>query len=169
TTSTMGNLNVILKADKEIYHLREDVKLALHVADEQGTAVSSFSVSITDESAVADLNGTPNISTLDQPFKSDDAKMIRLKYIQEKGINFSGHVEGGIEDETYDVNIIMPKEKSIITKVAGDKFHLSLDINDTLTAIVQSIDRGGSYHYTDIDEKTDTLDFFIPPAPLSYQ
>ena len=167
TTSLTQNINLTIDQATDL-RTREAVNLDLRIAKNGNPAPSTFSVSITDQSAVADLNGIPTIASLDQPYKADGSHMIRITHAIEQGIRFTGQVLNGKEKETYIVTALLPKKPALITKITGDKFRLTLDFNDTLTAVIQCMNRGDLFLHSHLLEK-DSVGFFTPPAPLSYQ
>jgi CarboxypepD_reg-like domain/Carboxypeptidase regulatory-like domain len=168
TTSLAESINIRLASDKSAYHTREPVELFLHLANDQGPALASFSVSVTDEATVANINGIPTIKSLKNPFKADGSKMIRLKYGLENSISFGGKIRNGREDEPYTVTAVIEDKRAFVKKINGEKFRLTIDFNDTTTALIQITDRSGSFVNSDIEEK-EPIGFFIPPAPLTYE
>lgn len=169
TSFAEGNIKLSLTANKNSYSTREPVELALHVSDDQGPKLSSLSVSVTDLSAVAELNGIPSIRSLDNSFKATGSKMIRIKYPVEKGVTFHGKIHDAKEYETYTVAAVLTPDKgSIVTNVKGSNCRLTFDIVDTLTAVIKCFDQHNVYLTSDIQEK-DSISFFMPPPHLNYE
>ncbi len=170
TTSLVPNgLNVSFQSNKTSFTTRDSVELTLQLSNEQGPASSSFSVSITDQSAVADLNEIPTIESLQSRFKADGSSMIRLKYPVERGVTLYGKIRDAIKDEPYSVAIVLlPDKGSNVIKTKGADFHLTFDIADTVSAIIKCTDQLNSIFTTDMQAR-DTIGFFIPPEPLIYK
>jgi len=170
TTSFIpDDLNISLQFNKTNFTTRDEVKLTFQLSNNEGPVSSSLSISVTDQSAVADLNGVPNIQSLSTSFRADGSKIIRLKYPVEKGVTLHGKIRDAFKDENYSVAIVfLPDRGFNVIKTKGADFRLTFDIADTVSAIFKSTNQFNSFHNSDILPK-DSLGFFIPPNPLVYK
>jgi hypothetical protein len=170
TTSFIpDDLNISLQSNKTIFTTRDEVKLTFQTSNDEGPVSSSLSISVTDQSAVSDLDGVPDIQSLSTSFRADGSKMIRLKYPIEKGVTLHGKIRDAFKNENYSVaTVFLPDRGFNVIKTKGADFRLTFDIDDTVSVVIKCTDQSNSFLNSDILPK-DSLSFFILPDPLVYQ
>jgi hypothetical protein len=156
----LGKVKVTLTADKQQYKTRSSVGINVNVSSDSIPQLTNFSVSVVDQSAVAQLNNLPTIYSLLDKSKAEKASMIRLKYPLERGITLSGSITPypsnfvltnksaspkkveGVKKETFQVTAaLLNKNEQEIIQTNKKSFSFSFDFNDTTTAILKALDK----------------------------
>jgi len=164
-----NDLLVSLSEDNPQHQTGESVALRLQVLKNGQPVEASFSVSVTDQSAIPDLRGLPNILSLNEPFKAENAEMIRISHPLERGITLHGKIDNVTEKSQHVVTVVLFNgDGNSVTPTTGPEFDLVVDFEDTTTAIIQSISKAGVVGKVEIEERQPVQSFNLP-APLSYQ
>ena len=162
------DLQVTLSENNPHHEIREPIALKLQVLKNGQPMDASFSVSVTDLSAVPDLKGIPNILSLKEPFKAEEAHIIRLTYPLERSIVLHGKIEKATEkSERIVTTILFNGAGKVITPTVGPNVSVFLDFVDTTTAMIQCVGKEGIPSRVDIEERLPVQSFHLPD-PLSY-
>src|SRR6185436_17408232 len=100
-TSSNGNVEVKIVTDKERYPTKSPIRLELDLP-----SAGTFSISVTDQSAVPELQSPNSINNLLQPIAGENAGYVRLSHQMEKGISLHGKVYGR-EGVPYDIMALL--------------------------------------------------------------
>jgi hypothetical protein len=163
-----GPVHAVLTSDKEVYTTGSQVKLKLALTENGASTGGTFSISVTDQSAVPELTSATNISQLIRPFKADKSNFIRITHPAEKGITINGEIPGAKDGILTKVWLLIKKDSTAaMTTTTRNSFRISLDFNDTTTAVVKAT-HNGNYMRTSIPEAPPlyTIKF---PDPLKYK
>ena len=169
TTSTSGDLQISLTTDKATYGTRDKIELGVTISKEDLPIVTNFSVSVTDQSAVSDIEGVPNILSLNQPFKADGAELIRLSHPMEHDIVLGGRISGAsASSENIVTTVFLNGAGKVITPTIGPNFNVVIDFVDTTTAIIQCVSTHGVPARVELMERQPVESYHLP-HPLSYK
>jgi hypothetical protein len=180
-----GKTKVTLTSDKQQYKTRSSVGINVNVLSDSIPQLANFSVSVVDQSAVAQLNNLPTIYSLLDKSKAESASMIRLKYPLERGITLSGNITPypsnfvltnqsastkkveGIKKETFQVAAaLLNKNEQEIIQTNKKSFSFSFDFNDTTTAVLKALDKDDQIMGLEL-VTTEPYSSALP-APLQY-
>ena len=181
----LGKVKVTLTADKQQYKTRSSVGINVNVSNDSIPQLANFSVSVVDQSAVAQLNNLPTIYSLLDKSKAEKASMIRLKYPLEQGITLSGNITPypsnfvltnqsastkkveGVKKETFQVAAaLLSKNEQEIIQTNKKSFSFSFDFNDTTTAVLKALDKDDQI--MGLELATTEPYASALPAPLQY-
>jgi protocatechuate 3,4-dioxygenase beta subunit len=162
-------LQVLLTTDKNQYNTRDKITASLQVLRAGVPAPSSYSVSVTDMSAVADLDGVPNITLLGTPFKAANAKIIRLPHAVEHGLALQGEIRPSSEKSRHTITaVLINSQQAVEATVIGPKFSIPLDFYDTTTAVLRSQGQAGTHGRIEVNNPPPVTSYDLP-SPLEYR
>lgn len=163
-----SSLQVIVTNDKLKYGKREQVTLDVCITKNDSPIDGSFSISVTDQSVAPDIDGRRNILSINDPFKSDGATMIRLTHPVERGIVLRGKIDKANPRTEFILTTILANgQNSSITPVTGGDFMMALDFTDTTTAIIQCKTKDGDFAIVEIEPRESVKSYDLP-KPLTY-
>jgi hypothetical protein len=168
-SETVGSspIEVSIASDKKQYGTTSPVRLDIKITSSGSGIAGTFSISVTDQSAVPEVT-SGNIMELKRPFKAVDAQFLRITRLMERGITVKGSIPNAREGARYNVGMILRKENTYsFTTTDNGKFMLDLDFTDTTTAFVRAT-LAGTRWKTEIDDIPSPLVSSLPP-PLSYK
>jgi hypothetical protein len=181
----VNGVNVSLNTNKKVYATRGEVNINVSVIKDNLPQLANFSVSVVDESAVSNINGTTTIKSLTELFASNDNNLIRLTHPIEKGITLTGKIldqppnfDKQIKKnarEKFDASspeihtiIALLDKKTFVKKVRGNDFRFVFDFNDTTTAILKCLNAKEQKIGLDIKEN-EPLKNIRSYSPLKYK
>jgi hypothetical protein len=169
TISTSRDLQISLTTDKANYGTRDKIELGVAISKEGLPIATNFSISVTDQSAVSDIEGVPNILSLQNPFKADGAELIRLTHPIEHDIILNGQIDGaGASSENIVTTVFLNGAGKLITPTRGPNFNVVVDFFDTTTAIIQCVNKHGVPERVAFMERQPVESYHLP-ASLSYK
>jgi hypothetical protein len=181
-----NGLKISVSSDKKVYAIRTGVNMSVTITKDDLPQSADLSVSIVDQSAVSNINGSTTIKSLTEPFASNDNNLIRLTHPIEKGITFTGKILD--QPPNFDKQIKTPNEreklntntpeihtiialldkKTFVKKVRGNDFRFVFDFNDTTTAILKCLNAKEQKIGLDIKEN-EPLKNIRSYSPLNYK
>ncbi len=181
-----GKVKVTLTADKQQYKTRSSVGINVNLLSDSIPQLANFSVSVVDQSAVAQLNNLPTIYSLLDKSKAENASMIRLRYPLERGITLSGNITpypsnfvltnksaspkkvDGVKKETFQVTAaLLNKNEQEIIQTNKKSFSFSFDFNDTTTAILKALDKDDQIMGIELATTEPYISALPPPLKFS--
>jgi len=158
-----------LSSDKPTYRTGDDIKLHFSLSKDGAPQQANFSIAVTDQSVVSELEGLPNIFSLRDPFKADSAEFIRLAYPIERGITLNGKIAQASEkSENIVTTVLMNGAATLVTPTVGPNFSITLDFVDTTTVLIQATSKHNVPALVDLLERK-PVDSYHLPDPLSYR
>jgi hypothetical protein len=182
----VNGVNVSLSSNKKVYATRGEVNINVSVIKDNLPQLANFSISVVDESAVSNINGTTTIKSLTEPFASNHNNLIRLTHPIEKGITLTGKIldqpphffeqikktnaREKLNTNTPEIHTIIAllDKKTFVKKVRGNDFRFVFNFNDTTTAILKCLNAKEQKIGLDIKEN-EPLKNIPSYSPLNYK
>jgi hypothetical protein len=164
---TQKDLTLSLIPLQDTIRTRDVVSLQFKIQKDGMPVNASYSVSVTDQSAVPELTGIADINSLSSPFNASSQSLFRIRYDAERGISLRGQIFGATPSTTSNLDIVLTNGKSVSTVVKGSEFTITTDFADSTTAVLKARTNGRSLRVA--LNNLNPPQMLALPAPLSYE